>query len=204
MPTPISVGTTTCREVSVQEARSRTSFDTVTITLRGATSNLAAAKAQYRAGGTYGGYSNMRIETIDSTDRGPVCDLTLTLLGFIDNSATPNDPISITDDIAGESVTITTSADENVTFRYFAQTTSVRYIARQREAPRNTKYPGIVPSTIPTGTLFQPNPPNYTGGTNGRYRFEGRLVSFQRERIAQDVWAVVETWANLIEPVNPD
>jgi hypothetical protein len=201
MPTPISVANTAFREVSVQETKNRGGMDSVSIRLRGVASALAAAKATYRRAGKYGSYSTMGIETIDSTDSGPVAEISITLLGFIDAVDSQNGVVSITDDISAQSVTINTDADENITFNYFSQTTSVRYISRTAQSPRNTKYPGVVPSAVATGTLFQPNPPKYTGSISGRYKLVGRLISFQRERIADNVWAVAETWSNLIEPV---
>jgi|AntAceMinimDraft_5_1070358.scaffolds.fasta_scaffold00676_2 hypothetical protein len=201
MPTPISVANTAFREVSVQETKNRGGMDSVSIRLRGAASALAAAKATYRRAGRYGSYRTMGIETIDSTESGPVAEINITILGFIDTIDSQNGVVSITDDISAQSVTINTDDDENITFNYFAQKTSVRYISRTEQSPRNTKYPGIVPSAIPTDTLFQPNPPKYTGSISGRYKLVGRLISFQRERIADNVWAVAETWSNLIEPV---
>jgi len=201
MPTPISVANTAFREVSVQETKNRGGMDSVSIRLRGAASALSSARAAYRRAGQYGTYKTMAIETIDSTDSGPVAEINLTLLGFIDAIDSKNGVVAVTDDISGQSVTINTDASENITFNYFAQTTSVRYISRTKDAPRNTRYPGVVPSSIATGTLFQPNPPKYTGSISGRYKLVGRLISFQRERVADNVWAVAETWANLIEPV---
>jgi hypothetical protein len=53
---------------------------------------------------------------------------------------------------------------------------------------------------LPVGLLRQPNPPKYTGSIAGKYKLEGVLAGFQRTRIAKAVWAVTETWKNLVEP----
>lgn len=143
----------------------------------------------------------MYLETKDSIDRGPVAELTLNFIGFID-ATSDNGVVDIEDSITSQSVTINTSDDENVSFRYFAQATTVRWIFRGKDLPVRPRFPGIVPSTIPTNLLFQPDPPNYKGSISGRYNPIGRLAQFTRTRLAPSVWAVVESWENLIEPVS--
>jgi hypothetical protein len=201
MPTPVGKGTTTFREVSVQETVSRSGLDGLTVVLRGIHSGLTVEKKKWKRGASYTGYSNMYLETKDSIDRGPVAELTLNFIGFID-ATSDNGVVDIEDSITSQSVTINTSDDENVSFRYFAQATTVRWIFRGKDLPVRPRFPGIVPSTIPTNLLFQPDPPNYKGSISGRYNPIGRLAQFTRTRLAPSVWAVVESWENLIEPAS--
>jgi len=201
MPTPIGKGTTTFREVSVQETVSRSGLDGLTVVLRGIHSGLATEKAKWKRGANYTGYKNMYLETKDSIDRGPVAELTLNFIGYID-STSDNGVVDIEDSISSQSVTINTTDDENISFRYFAQATTVRWIYRGSESPARPRFPGVVPSSIPTNLLFQPDPPKYTGSISGRYEPVGRLAQFTRTRLAPSVWAVVESWENLIEPVS--
>jgi hypothetical protein len=199
MPTPAGKGTTSFREVSVQETVSRSGMDGLTVVLKGIHSALSATKATWTRGKTYPGYPNMFLETKDSIDRGPVAELTLNFIGFID-ATIDNGVVDIEDSISEQSVTLNTDADENVSFKYFAQVTTVRWLYRGSAMPRTPKFPGVVPSSIPTNMLFQPDPPNYSGSISGRYEPVGRLAQFTRTRLAPSVWAVVESWENLIEP----
>lgn len=201
MPTAASVGTTTFRAVSISETLSRTGFDTLTVVLKGAASGLSAELANWTRGRTYPGYPNMFLETRDSTDRGPVVEITLNFTGFLTSSAGASEVIDVSDDISRQAVTITTDADENVSFSFYAQVTTTRWIYRGTSMPVQPKYPGVVPSVIPTNILFQPDPPNYEGSVAGRYKANGRMSQFSRQRLAPGVWGVVESWEVLIEPI---
>jgi hypothetical protein len=203
MPTPVSVGNTAFRVVSIDETISLDGLDTLTVVRRGAVSGLTVERNAWRRGQTYPDYRNMFLQTINSVDRGPVVDVTLTFTGFINSNDSDNGIVDISDDIAEESVTITTDADENVNFRYFAQTTTTRWISRGSSPPTRPRFPAVVPTTLPVGYLRQPNPPNYSGSKTGRFKLEGVLAGFQRVRLSRNVWAVVESWKNLVEPVNP-
>lgn len=202
MPTPISVGTTTFREVSVQETLSKSGFDTLIVTLRGASSNLAAEKANWTRGRTYPGYPNMFLDTRDSVDHGPVSEINLVFQGFLNNVAADNGIVDATDDISRQSVTLNTDEDENVSFGFYAQVTTIRWMYRGNQMPMQPRFRTQVPSVIPTNLLFQPDPPNYEGKIAGRYKVRGRLSQFQRTRMAPGVWGVVESWENVIEPFN--
>jgi hypothetical protein len=204
MPTPVSVGNTAFRVFSIDETISLDGLDTLTVVRRGAASGLAVERNAWRRGQKYPGYPNMYLQTINSVDRGPVVDVTLTFSGFINALDSNNGIVDISDDIAEESVTITTSTGENVTFRYFAQTTTTRWMSRGAQSPSRPRFPAVVPTSLPIGLLRQPNPPNYTGSKAGSYKLEGVLAGFQRVRLAPGVWAVVESWKNLVEPINPN
>lgn len=201
MPTPNGVGTTTFREVSVEETVSRSGMDSLTVTLRGAATNLAATKALWTRGKTYPGYPNMFLETRNSYDRSPVVDLVLTFIGFIDITR-DNGVVDIEDNISAQSVTLNTNKDENVNFQYFAQSTTTRWIYRGTDKPTRPRFPGVVPSYINVGYLFAPDPPNYVGSISGRYKPVGKLIQFSRTRLAPSVWAVIETWENRIDPIS--
>lgn len=200
MPTPNSVANTNFRDYSVEPSKSFDGPDSLIVTRRGAVSGLTAEVALWKRGAVHSVYKNMFLQTISWQERGPACDVILAYLGYLDTTDSDNGVIDISDDIAEESVTITTSDNENVNFRYFAQTTSTRWIYRGAIAPSRPRFPGIVPTSLPVGLLRQANPPNYTGSISGAYKLEGVLVGFQRTRLAKGVWGIVETWKNLVEP----
>lgn len=201
MPTALSVGTTTFRAVEINETLSRTGFDSLTVVLKGAASGLATELANWTRGKTYPGYPNMFLETRDSRDRGPVAEITLNFQGFLSSSPGTSDVIDISDSISRQAVTLTTDADENVSFSFYAQVTTTRWIYRGQFMPKQPKYPGVVPSTIPTNILFQPDPPNFEGSISGQYKANGRMSQFDRQRLAPGVWGVIESWEVLIEPI---
>ena len=200
MPTPINVGTTSFRAVSIEETVSKSSMDSLTVTLKGAASGLSTELAMWTRGKIYPGYSTMFLESKSSVDRGPVAEITLNFSGFLETTATENGLIDVEDSISRQSVTLNTSDDENVSFQYYAQSTTARWIYRGADMPRSPRFKATVPSSIPTNYLFQPDPPNYTGSIAGRYDSNGRLPQFWRSSIAPGFWAVVEQWEILIEP----
>ena len=201
MPTPASKGTTSFRDVSIDSDTSLGGAATLTVTRRGVATSLAAEVANYKLGDKNASYPLMFLQSISWQEKGPVADLVLSYQGSLSKN---DNAVYISDDIAEESVTLTTSTDENVNFRYFAQTTSYSYIAKGKFPPTRPKYPAVVPSSLPVGQLRQPNPPNYTGNISGAYKLAGILVAFQRTRLAEDSWQVTESWKNLVEPVNPN
>lgn len=200
MPTAASVGTTSFRDYSVEPHKSFDGPDSLVVVRRGVVSSITTEIAAWKRGAAHATYRNMYLQTISWQERGPVADVTLVYSGYLDATDSDNGVIDISDDIAEESVTLTTDEGENVNFRYFAQTTTTRWISRSTVSPPRPRFPGIVPTTLPTGFLRQPNPPNYTGSISGQYKLEGVLAGFQRVRLAKSVWAVVETWKNLVEP----
>lgn len=205
MPTAASRGTTSFRDYSVDSAKGFDGPDALTVTRRGAvgTANaqLNAELALWKRGAAHSTYKNMFLQTVSWQERGPVCDVVLNYIGFLDATDTDRGVIDITDDIAEESVTITTDLGENVNFRYFSQTATTRWISRSGSAPKRPRFPGVVPTTLPVGFLRQPNPPNYIGSIADQYELQGVLAGFQRARLAKGVWAVTETWKNLVEPI---
>jgi hypothetical protein len=201
MPTPSSKGNTAFRDISVESETSLGGVASVTVTKRGAASLLAAEVKKYKLGSQSSSYGSGFLQSISWRENGPVADLVLIYQGSL---AKQDNAVNIFDDIAEESVTITTSTDENVNFRYFSQTTTYSYIATGSAPPTRPKYPAIVPSSLPVGFLRQPNPPNYTGSISGAYKLEGILVAFQRNRLTDNSWEITESWKNLVEPINPN
>lgn len=208
MPTAASRGTTSFRDYSIDFTKGHDGADTMSITRRGAVgtgnAQLNAELALWKRGAAHATYKAMYLQTVSWQERGPVCDVVLNYLGFLDATDTDSGVIDITDDITDESVTITTSTGENVNFRYLAQTATTRWISRSSKIPSRPRFPGVVPTTLPVGFLRQPDPPNYSGTKAGRYKLEGVLVSFQRTRLSKSVWAVIETWKNLVEPITQE
>lgn len=201
MLTPLYVGGTDFREIETNPVVNRDGLDSLTVTLKGRSTALSAESLKWRMGVTYPDYPSMFLQSRSTRDRGPLSEITLNFVGFIDQFTAENGLNEISDSITRQSVSLNTSDDETVNFQYFAQSTSYRWISRSIFRPTFPKFRAIVPSTIPTNQLFAPSPPKFTGSISNRYTVAGRLAQFERTRIAPSVWAVVETWENLIEPV---
>lgn len=202
MPTAASVGTTTFREVSVEPVVNRSGADTLTVILKGRSTDLATTSANWRRGATYPGYPTMYLETKSYVDRGPVSEITLNFLGLIDSVSLGDTISDIESAISRQSVSLTTSTDETVDFQYYAQSQTTRYIVYSQLAPTFPRYPKQAPTQIPVNQLFAPNPPKYTGTITNRYRPVSRLSQFTRTRVAKGVWVVSETWEDMIEAVS--
>lgn len=202
MPTPLSVGNTDFREVSVREVVNRGSMDGLTVILKGRQSALQAARDAWPKGSRYPGYPYMVLETKESEDRSAVCELTLNFVGLINKILPDNGRIDTSDSISRQSVTLNTTDDENVSFSYYAQQSTTRWIYYGVRGPTAPRFRAVVPSSIPTTQLFGPDPPNYTGSITNRYKVEGRLAQFDRQEISPGVWMVVESWDIQVEPVS--
>jgi len=201
MPTPTGVGTTTFREIARSITVNRTTMDSMTVTLKGRAALLSSTWNSYVVGSPDSTYSSMFLESKSFTDQGPAAEITLNYSGIAGSTPQAEGENSIT----LQSVSLTTDEDENVTFSYFAQSTTHRWIARG-SIPTLPRYQGQPPSQIPTEQLFRPTPSNYNGSIAGRYKPIQRLTSFTRTPIASSgspanaVWLVTETWETLIEP----
>lgn len=200
MPTPLFLGNTDFREVETNPVVNRDGLDTLTVTRKGRSTALAAELLKWKMGATYPNYPDMYLQTRSTRDRGPISEISLSFVGFIDSFSPENGLNEVSDSITRQSVSLNTDDDENVSFQYFAQSTSYRWIHKGRLRPTTPKFRAIVPTTIPTNQLFAPFPPKFTGSISNRYRVAGRLAQFDRTRLSPTVWAVVETWENLIEP----
>ncbi len=137
----------------------------------------------------------MYLESKSFTDQGPISEITLNYSGI--SSADPD--AEGENSITLQSVTLTSDEGDNVTFSYFAQSSTTRWIAKLR-LPMQPKYRGQPPSSIPTEQLFNPSPPDYSGSIAGQYNAVQRLTSFTRSQVAPQVWVVTETWETMIEP----
>lgn len=200
MPTSVGVGTTSFRAVSVDEGVARDGLDSLTVTLRGKATGLAAESALWTRGRTYPGYPNMYLQSKSTADRGPVAEIVLNFIGFIESASLEQGLVDLDDGISLSSVTLNTDEDEDITFSYYAQSSTWKWIHRGVTQPSQPKFRAVVPSSIDTSKLFAPYPPKYSGSIAGRYQAEGRLAQFQRTRLAPSVWSVVETWETLIVP----
>jgi hypothetical protein len=200
MSTPLYVGTTTFREVAANPVVNRNGLDTLTIVLRGKVADLAAQTLLWTRGISYTGYPNMFLDSKSTVDKGPVAEITLNFIGFIESGSLRNGLIDRKDGISRQSVTLNTDDDEDITFAYYSQTTTARWISRTAAIPQAPRFPATVPTTIPIAQLFAPYPPKYTGSISGRYKVEGRLSQFDRDELSPSVWSVVESWEILIEP----
>ena len=94
--------------------------------------------------------------------------------------------------------TVTTDVDgENVDFKYYAPTTTYGWIYSGATAPSLPRFVGVLGSGISV-QMIDPYPPTYEG--TPQTEFELRNVSFQRTRIAPNLWAVVEVNQVRLEP----
>ena len=200
MSTALGVGTTSFRAVSVDEGIARDGLDSLTVTLRGKATGLAVESALWTRGRTYPGYTSMYLQSKSTADRGPVAEIVLNFIGFIESSSLEGGLVDLDDGISLSSVRLNTDEDEDVTFSYYAQSSTWKWISRGPSKPEQPKFRAVVPSAINTSNLFSPYPPNYNGSIAGRSKNEGRLAQFQRTRLAPSVWSVVETWETLIVP----
>lgn len=203
MPTPLSVGNVTFRERSVQPRKSRTGPDSLQVVLRGASDLLASELAQWTPGRTYPGYPNMFLDEAHATDRGPVSEIDLTFLGFLDGRALDrNGLIDQSQDTMLSSVQLTSSAGATVTASYYSQVSSFRWLARGAR-PSGPRFRGMVsaPRDVPPGFLHALSPPKFPGSIANAYRVVLRLTQFKIDELARGAaWPVTESWAVEIEP----
>lgn len=201
MPTPLFHGNTDFREVESNPVVNRDGLDSLSITLKGRSTALTAELIKWPMGRTYPGYPSMYLQTRSTRDRGPISEISLSFVGFIDSFMPENGLNEISDSITRQSVTLNSDQDEDITWAYFAQTTTYRWISKDSRQPLQPKFRAIVPTQIATNQLFSPVPPKFEGSINNSYKVEGRLSQFDRTRLAPSVWAVVEAWQNIIEPI---
>lgn len=204
MPTPAYIGNTDFRIVSVEEQAARNGPDGLTISLIGRSTALAVEFKKYVKGSVAAGYPYMYLDQKSSTDSGPVANIVLNYIGALDQTLRDGGRIDTSDSISRQSVTLTTNEDENVSFFYYAQQTTTRWMHYGSTAPLSPKFRVTVPTTVPTNQLFGPNPPNYTGKVKGSYKITGRLAQFDRPEIARGVYMVTESWDIQIEPVTTE
>lgn len=201
MPTPLYLGNTNFREVETNPVVNRTGLDSLSVTLKGRSTSLASELTSWPMGRTYPGYSNMYLDTRSTRDRGPIAEIALSFSGFITSFVPDNGLIDVDDQITRQSVSLTTEDDETVTFAYYGQSTTYRWLSKGPQMPTAPKFRASVPTEINVNKLFRPFPPQFKrGDVAGRFITEGRLSSFSRTRLAASVWAVTETWDVLIEP----
>lgn len=201
MPTATNTGTVTFREVSKSEGVNFDGSDSLTVRLRGASSLIDAASASWTRYKTYPGYPDMYLTSKTVNDRGPVSEIELTFTGFIESLSPNSGLLSVDDDISLQSVQLTSDEDENVSFFYYATTTTYRWVSRGESKPERPRFSISVPTDIPVGFLFNPSPPNYNGSTTSAYSTGARLIQFKRTRITPELWIVDETWQLKVEPV---
>lgn len=200
MPTPISKGNTSFREKSVELTLNRSGLDSLTVVLRGATSALTTALGQWPIGASYSGYPNMRLESRSSSDSGPVTDLTLNFVGIVGHASSK---VFTDKSNSRQTVSITTDADENVNFTYFAESNSTKWFHVSSKPPTGPNYkPTGARSEIPVNELLLADPPDFEGSINDRYRPVLILTSFSSSLVAEGIYEVTETWEQLIEPIS--
>ena len=197
-------GNTDFRTVSTVPTRNRTGLDALRVVRRGNRNDLATEEALWTRGvsGVSLGYPTMFLETATSNDTGNFATVELVFLGFLSTST--DNPVSVTDNIslAAGSFTPDEPDDDGRTItvqaKYYAQSTTYRWIHYGNFSPGTPRYPRFVPSQVPTNVLFDHFPATYNGTLQVAY--VGRLTQFSRDELATGVWGVVETWTNRIEP----
>lgn len=201
MPTPVYVGLTDTYTVSsIEPFVDRQGFDTLIVRLRGKSTALTANLADWSRGDTYPGYPNVSLETKRSSQSRGIGEIELSFSGFIESGDPENGLIDVVDEITEQTVALTSDAGENVQFQYHAQQTTSRWLHRGAAQPRSPKFKGVVSSDVNVLTLFNPQPPDFSGSVKANSKKVGRLVQFTRTRLSPNVWGVIETWQNRIEP----
>lgn len=204
MATASYVGNTAFRTVSTDEFENSEGVDTVTIIREGAASGLDTESALWTRGrvGTSLGYPNMYLQSKRVTqNKSSIGQITLNFAGYL-TSAVAN-PISVEQSTPLQSGTFTTDEtgengqSQNVQAQFYAQSTTTRWIHRGRSAPTAPRYKAVVPTEVPTNTLFGHYPASYTGTLQAKV--EGRLTDFVLVELATGVWGVTETWTIRIE-----
>lgn len=204
MPTALSVGTTTFREVSVEEVHNRSGLDSLTVVLRGKATYLTTESALWTKGRSYTGYPNMALETKAIRDQGPVAEISLHFIGFISSDTPENGLIDKQNDVALNSVSLTSSGGTNVQLQYYGQVTTYRWVHRGTVEPARPKFYIPVPTGLPLGYLHAPYPAKFSGSIAGSYQLAGRCTQFSVTRLSPAMWGVSESWAVTVEPVAND
>lgn len=195
------IGETGFRTVGESEGHETSAFDTLRVTRRGKYDNLASEKALWSKGASASafGYPYMSLQSkrVDSGGSN-FAVIELYFEGFL-TTQTGRGYIDRTDDIALQAGSFPVSGDDSTTVqaKYYAQTTTTRWIHHGTYAPTSPRYPVTLASTVDTSILFDHYPARYSGTLQAKY--VGRLMQFQRAEVAPSVWGVVETWANRIE-----
>ena len=204
MATAAYVGNTAFRTVRTEEFENSEGVDTLTVVREGAASGMDTESALWTRGkvGTSLGYPNMYLQSKRvSQGKSALGQITLNFAGYLTSSLA--NPISIEDSTPLQSGTFTTDEtdadgrEQNVQAQFYAQSTTTRWIHRGPTAPTAPRYKAIVPTEVPTNTLFAHYPASYTGTL--QTKVEGRLVDFNRVELATGVWGVTETWMIRIE-----
>jgi len=206
MPTASYQGGTSWITTNLEEGVDSRGIDALSVTRKGRPSGLAAETATWTRGkvGTSLGYPNMYLQS-KRTNPGygtNWASITLEFMGFVGTSLV--NPIQTSDSISLQAATLLSSQNgddgnpTNVQVKFYAQTTTVRWIYSGTSAPTTPRYPAVVPSTLDASTLFSPYPANYNGTL--LYQVVGRLIAFEREELATNAWLVTESWMNNVEP----
>lgn len=201
MATPTNIDDCSFRVTSQSWGVSFDGADTLTEIQKGAASLLSAADASFTRYSTHGTYTSMYLINKRVDDRGPVAQITLEYLGKKETLDPNSGLIDIVDDVAESSVQLVSDEGENVSFKYYAQQVTYRWMSRQTATPTLPKFSLNVPTSIPTGFLFAPSPAKYDGSFATSYAINARLAGFRRTRLAPELWAVSETWRLVIEPL---
>lgn len=200
------VGTTSYLTFSEEPLENSEGVDTLRIVRRGDRTDYNTEFDGWTRGKVASslGYPNMYLQQKRAIKGGGsnFCTIELDFAGFL--STTLANPIGTSDSMVLQSSTFVSDENDpdgnaqNVQASFYAQQTTVRWIYRGAGAPTTPRYPSIVPSTVPTGILFNEYPASYTGTLQTKN--VGRLAQFDREELATGVWGVIETWVNRIEP----
>lgn len=192
------VGDTLFREIVRNESTNLGGLDTMLIVLRGARSLLSSQANNYTKGSSPSGHSNMFLQNKQTRDSGNFATIELNYAGFLGETDPESGLVDVDDDISLQSVTLGTDTGENVSFFYYTQTSSYRWIYRGSSAPRSPRFPMTLDTSIGVNNLFEPNPPDYSGSVN--LKKVGRMQGFKRKRLSSNVWAVFESWIQKVEP----
>lgn len=221
MATPVYKGDTGFRIVGYTPTHNREGFDSLSVRCQGADSSAssfaeswtkgkaAASLSSLDGGSELNTLTTMFLQTKSVNRSGAIATVDLNFIGYIESMAlttgisvvnsSATNPVSVQSSIGRMAVSLTTTNDESVNFEYNGETTTVRWLHYGATAPLSPRFPIRVPSEVGVGSLYNPNPANFTGSVEAK--MQGNLAGFVRDQLAPQVWGVIETWELRILPI---
>jgi hypothetical protein len=197
MPTPINLGNVAFREISRVEGVGSDGRATVTIRRKGAASLIASEKDYLSNLSFLPGDPSMIMESWSIDDSSPVIYSEATFSGLSREGASK---VDVSSRITQQTVKLVTDAGIEVSFVYSAQETTWTWRARGSSQPRSPRFGSAPRTRFRADELLAPDPPNYEGSVEGKYRVVSRLSGFEISQAGGEGWICVETWEQRVEP----
>jgi hypothetical protein len=198
MPTPKNLGDVAFREISRVEGVGSDGRSTVTIRRKGAASLIAAERAYLSALEFLPENPALLMESWSIDDSSPVITSEITFAGLTNENV---GRVDISSRITQQTVKLTTSTGQEVSFRYSGQETTWTWRAIGTSRPRSPRFGSAPRTRFSADELMAPDPPNYTGTVAGRYRVVSVLSGFEISQSGNEGWVCVESWEQRVEPL---